>query len=56
MDPIEINKGVGKRISVLRRYKGYSQEYISEVLGMSEREYRRLKRGGAHWYQVLFAE
>ncbi len=36
---------LGERLQILRKYRGYSQEYVAEVLDISVREYRRMEKG-----------
>jgi len=36
---------VGKRISKIRRLRGYSEEYMAQRLGVSQRQYSRYETG-----------
>lgn len=39
-----MSKNIGKKIRQVRELKGYSQEYISNKLGISQRAYSKIER------------
>ena len=41
----DYNVELGHRLQILRRYAGFSQEYVAETLDISVREYRRMEKG-----------
>ncbi len=45
MDGAEFKKFVGENIAKIRKYRGYSQEYVSEVIDISPNSYSRIERG-----------
>jgi len=38
-------RDLGKRIGIVRRYRGYSEEYMAQRLGVSQRQYSRYESG-----------
>ena len=45
MDGTEFKKYVGENIAKIRKFRGYSQEYISEIVDISPNSYSRIERG-----------
>lgn len=49
----KVDGEMGQRISLLRRHRGFTQEYMAEELGISTREYRRIEKGDVDLYQSM---
>lgn len=49
-----MEKNIGTKIRQIRELKGYSQEYIADKLGISQRAYSKIETGktGANWGRV----
>ena len=45
MNGTDFKKYVGENIAKIRKYRGYSQEYLSEAIGISPNSYSRIERG-----------
>ena len=41
----EFKKYIGENIAKIRKFRGYSQEYISEIIDISPNSYSRIERG-----------
>ena len=47
---------VGEKIKLIRKSKGYSQDYLSFVLGISQNDYSRIERSGNNISIKMFFE
>ena len=45
MNGTEFKKYIGENIAKIRKFRGYSQEYISEIIDISPNSYSRIERG-----------
>jgi len=45
VDGTEFKKYIGENIAKIRKYRGYSQEYVSEAVDISPNSYSRIERG-----------
>ncbi len=45
MNGSDFKKYVGANIAKIRKYRGLSQEYLSEAIGISPNSYSRIERG-----------